>query len=76
MYFWNEGVVLAVYSWNLFWFLQTERAGLGKVEIATKRVIEKLEERVEGVVEGKGVCHLHKPQVEVLCINTNYTANS
>lgn len=33
--------------------------GLGIVEIATKRVGEKLKERVEGVVEGKGVNHLH-----------------
>lgn len=50
---------------------------MGIVEIATKREGEKLKERVEGVVEGKGVCHLHKPQVELWFINTKlYYSNS
>ena len=32
---------------------------MGIVEIATKREGEKLKERVDGVVEGKGAYHLH-----------------
>lgn len=72
MHFWNEGVVLLCVVEIHFDFCKRSARDweYNRVEIATKRVVEKLEERVEGVVEGKGVCHLHKPQVEVLCTNT------